>query len=122
MGDTTWKAWERRIANDLRGILTKWGNSRGVSRSGPVGSNVPDIRGFPLISVEAKEQAKLALLKKDLDQTERNKLDLHMGALALKEKKTGRKYVVMSYTDWLILVDHATPSLLETELTIKKEQ
>lgn len=92
MADAAWKQWEREVAADLGG-----------RRSGPQGSDVPDVYGVDLIAPECKLQANLSLKKQDIDQARDNARKIGKEwILFLKERrkpgeKFARKVVVMDY-------------------------
>lgn len=83
MPNNSWKHWERTFCRLLGG-----------ARTGPIGEALPDCRDTPYIAVECKYIQKLSFREKDIAQAVRNAGD-NFWVLALKERNTGRKFVVM---------------------------
>lgn len=92
--DKSWKAWERELG--------KW---TGRTRTGPMGSDIPDLPGM-FLDIECKYMAKLSLRGKDMAQARRNARN-HLWALALKEKQTGRRVVMMDAKQFSFLLELA---------------
>jgi len=86
MPDTSWKRWERDVANTLGG-----------TRTGPQGEGLPDVLLHDL-APECKLQGKLRLRSRDLEQAQRNAPEGKHWALLLKERNTGRKLAIVDYT------------------------
>jgi hypothetical protein len=91
MPNASWKEWEREM-----------GRYTGRIRSGPVGDNVSDLVG-PFLDIECKYRTKLGLHQADFNQAQKNARG-KMWAVALKEKGTGRRLVVMAASEWAILL------------------
>lgn len=84
MADKPWKVWERKVAKRLGG-----------RRTGPLGSNVPDVSGLS-VSPECKYQKRLSLRRADIEQA-KNNAAAHGGKpwiLCLKEHGQQGGYVV----------------------------
>lgn len=93
MPDKAWKAWEREVAGDLGG-----------TRSGPLGSDVPDVLDVKLIAPECKYMAKLKVTEEDFQQATRNAAKVgKIGLLALKERGARRKRAVLAWDDFVKL-------------------
>lgn len=80
------------------------------TRSGPMGQNLPDLESssstspYPYpVEIECKEMARLSLKQRHMDQARENARG-NAWALALKEKMTGRKLVVMDAEEWATLL------------------
>jgi hypothetical protein len=92
MADKAWKAWERKVAAD-----------HGGTRTGPRGSNVPDVSGLPLIAPECKYQKKLHFTEADMQQARDNAPEGMIPVVFLMERGGKRKAVRLDYEDWLKL-------------------
>lgn len=75
------------------------------TRTGPMGDALSDLPGA-FLDIECKYQGKLALRTKDLTQAKTNARG-KMWAVALKEKHTGRRLVVMDAKEWARLLKAA---------------
>ncbi len=91
MPNASWKEWEREM-----GRLT------GRTRTGPMGDAISDLPGA-FLDIECKYQGKLSLKQKDMNQAKVNARG-RLWALALKEKNTVRKLVVMDAKEWATLL------------------
>lgn len=86
------------------------------TRSGPMGDALPDLPG-PFLDIECKYRTKLGIHQADFNQAKRNARG-KLWAVALKEKNTGRRLVIMDAKEWaklLLLAEHAValnPELL----------
>lgn len=78
------------------------GRYTGRIRSGPMGDALPDLPGA-FLDIECKYRTKLGIHQADFDQARRNARG-KMWAVALKEKKTGRRLVVMDAKEWALLL------------------
>jgi hypothetical protein len=96
--DKDWKRWEREVATRLGGY-----------RSGPRGSDVPDIAGLHSLAVECKLQTKLGFRDSHLQQAKRN-ANGEPWVLLYKEKHSGRKLAVMEPEFFYLLWDRYTRS------------
>ena len=91
MPNAAWKEWEREM-----------GRYVGRTRSGPMGDALPDLPG-PFLDIECKYRSKLGIHQADFNQAKRNARG-KMWAVALKEKKTGRRLVIMDALEWAKLL------------------
>lgn len=71
-------------------------------RSGPMGDALPDLPGA-FLDIECKYRTKLGIHQADFNQAKRNARG-KMWAVALKEKGTGRRFVIMDAKEWAILL------------------
>lgn len=78
------------------------GRYTGRTRTGPMGDALSDLPGT-FLDIECKYKTKIALLQKDMDQAKLNARG-KMWALALKEKGTGRRLVVMEAREFATLL------------------
>lgn len=93
MADKAWKAFEREVAKALGG-----------TRSGPLGSDVPDIMDIPIIAPECKYMVRLLVREEDFQQAKRNAEKIgKKGVLVLKERGNLRKRAVMDLDDFVEL-------------------
>lgn len=91
-----WKSWEREVAKDLGG-----------KRTGPRGTNTPDVHDVPGgLQPECKYQGRLSLKAGDLEQAEKNARGLPW-ALFLRKARSSKKYVVVEYDYFLELYKKA---------------
>jgi hypothetical protein len=67
-----------------------------------MGHALPDLPG-PFLDIECKYRAKLGIHQADFNQAKRNARG-KMWAVALKEKKTGRRLVIMDALEWATLL------------------
>lgn len=72
------------------------------TRTGPMGDALSDLPGA-FLDIECKYQGKLSLKQADMAQAKLNARG-RMWALALKEKGTGRRLVVMDAKEWAQLL------------------
>jgi hypothetical protein len=91
MANKAWKEWEREM-----GRLT------GRTRTGPMGHALPDLPG-PFLDIECKYMTKIGIHQAHMNQAHRNARG-HMWAVALKEKRTGRRLVVMDALEFARLL------------------
>ena len=92
-----WKEWEREVARDLGGV-----------RTGPRGSDVPDVTDLPIdFAPECKYQKRLSLKDKDLTQAKHNARGSEW-ALFLRESRSGRRFVVVPYKTFIKMRDSNT--------------
>ena len=97
MPDKAWKKWEREGAKDLGG-----------TRSGPLGSDVPDSLDVVLVAPEFKYMAKLIVREEDFQQAKRNAARVgKIAVLAIKERGGQRKRAVMDWDDFVTLFNYA---------------
>lgn len=94
MPNASWKEWER-----------EFGRWTGRTRTGPMGDALPDLPGA-FLDIECKYKTKLSLNQKDMDQAKTNARG-KMWAVALKEKGTGRRLVVMDAREFARLLKAA---------------
>lgn len=93
MPDKAWKAWEREGAKDLGG-----------TRSGPLGSDVPDSLDTPIVAPEFKYMIRLLVREEDFQQAKRNAAKFgKLAVLAIKERGNTRKRAVMDWDDFVKL-------------------
>lgn len=103
MPDKAWKAWEREVAKDLGGV-----------RTGPTGTDTPDVTGVALIAPECKYQGTLAFKEVDMQQARDNAAKVGLiPVVFLKEKNNLRRAVRMDYADFLTIYRLATGAQLE---------
>lgn len=86
MPDKDWKREERLV-----------GKALGGTRSGPKGSNVPDLEGTPGISVECKLLPHFRLTKKDLDQARENATEGTEWVLTMKKRGARERLAVIDF-------------------------
>ena len=78
------------------------GRYTGRTRTGPMGHALPDLPG-PFLDIECKYRAKIGIHQADFDQAKRNARG-KMWAVALKEKNTGRRLVIMDAREFAELL------------------
>ena len=86
MADKDWKREERIVAKILGG-----------RRTGPLGSNYPDVSGTPGVSVECKLLPHFRLTKKDLEQARNNARPGTSWVLTMKKRKSKERLAVMDF-------------------------
>jgi hypothetical protein len=94
MPNAAWKEWEREFG--------RWTDR---TRTGPQGHALPDLLG-PFLDIECKYRTKIGIHQADFDQAKRNARG-KMWAVALKEKNTGRRLVIMDAREWATLLKMA---------------
>lgn len=110
MADKSWKVWERQVAADLGG-----------ERTGPMGKDLPDVSGVPVIAPECKYQKRLALNEADFQQARDNATKIgKLPVLFLKERGGKRKRVVMDYDDYLTLFAYVSGGPRSTNCSSKE--
>lgn len=91
MANKAWKEWEREM-----------GRYTGRKRTGPMGHALPDLPG-PFLDIECKYRTKLGIHQADMTQAKHNARG-KMWAVALKEKRTGRRLVIMDALEFARLL------------------
>lgn len=92
MADRDWKREERIVAKALGG-----------SRTGPLGSDCPDVVGTPGISVEVKLLPHFRLTSKDLTQSRENAREGTRWILTMKKRKSKERLAVMDFNFFVTL-------------------
>lgn len=93
MADKAWKQWEREAAKDLGG-----------TRSGPLGSDVPDSLDVKIVAPEFKYMVRLLVREEDFQQAKRNAAKVgKLPVLGIKERGGQRKRAVMDWDDFVTL-------------------
>jgi len=93
MPDASWKRWEREASAALGG-----------TRSGPMGTDLPDCANVPLVAPEFKYYKRLIFLEEDWKQASENAAKIgKIPILAIKERGGKRKRVEMDWDDFVTL-------------------